>query len=152
MKCRYCAGTDSKVIDSRPTEDGSAIRRRRECINCGRRFTTYEKIEELPIMVVKRDGRREPYDSEKVRAGIRKACEKRPVAAAEQDKLVEDITREVYNTLASEISTTDIGEIVMKRLKTVDEVAYVRFASVYREVKDTQTFLAELQRLLAEKQ
>ena len=148
MKCRYCAGTDSKVIDSRPTEDGSAIRRRRECINCGRRFTTYEKIEELPIMVVKRDGRREPYDSEKVRAGIRKACEKRPVAAAEQDKLVEDITREVYNTLASEISTTDIGEIVMKRLKTVDEVAYVRFASVYREFKDTQTFLAELQRLL----
>ena len=112
MKCRYCAGTDSKVIDSRPTEDGSAIRRRRECINCGRRFTTYEKIEELPIMVVKRDGRREPYDSEKVRAGIRKACEKRPVAAAEQDKLVEDITREVYNTLASEISTTDIGEMV----------------------------------------
>ena len=150
MKCRYCAGTDSKVIDSRPTEDGSAIRRRRECINCGRRFTTYEKIEELPIMVVKRDGRREPYDSEKVRAGIRKACEKRPVAAAEQDKLVEDITREVYNTLASEISTTDIGEIVMKRLKTVDEVAYVRFASVYREFKDTQTFLAELQRLRAE--
>ena len=152
MKCRYCAGTDSKVIDSRPTADGSAIRRRRECINCGRRFTTYEKIEELPIMVVKRDGRREPYDSEKVRAGIRKACEKRPVAAAEQDKLVEDITREVYNTLASEISTTDIGEIVMKRLKTVDEVAYVRFASVYREFKDTQTFLAELQRLLDEKQ
>ena len=152
MKCRYCAGTDSKVIDSRPTEDGSAIRRRRECINCGRRFTTYEKIEELPIMVVKRDGRREPYDSEKVRAGIRKACEKRPVAAAEQDKLVEDITREVYNTLASEISTTDIGEIVMKRLKTVDEVAYVRLASVYREFKDTQTFLAELQRLLDEKQ
>ena len=152
MKCRYCAGTDSKVIDSRPTEDGSAIRRRRECINCGRRFTTNEKIEELPIMVVKRDGRREPYDSEKVRAGIRKACEKRPVAAAEQDKLVEDITREVYNTLASEISTTDIGEIVMKRLKTVDEVAYVRFASVYREFKDTQTFLAELQRLLDEKQ
>ena len=152
MKCRYCAGTDSKVIDSRPTEDGSAIRRRRECINCGRRFTTYEKIEELPIMVVKRDGRREPYDSEKVRAGIRKACEKRPVAAAEQDKLVEDITREVYNTLASEISTTDIGEIVMKRLKTVDEVAYVRFASVYREFKDTQTFLAELQRLRDEKQ
>ena len=152
MKCRYCAGTDSKVTDSRPTEDGSAIRRRRECINCGRRFTTYEKIEELPIMVVKRDGRREPYDSEKVRAGIRKACEKRPVAAAEQDKLVEDITREVYNTLASEISTTDIGEIVMKRLKTVDEVAYVRFASVYREFKDTQTFLAELQRLLDEKQ
>lgn len=152
MKCRYCAGTDSKVIDSRPTEDGSAIRRRRECINCGRRFTTYEKIEDLPIMVVKRDGRREPFDSEKIRSGIRKACEKRPVAAAEQDKLVEDITREVYNTLASEVSTATVGEIVMRQLKRIDEVAYVRFASVYREFKDTQTFLAELQRLLDEKQ
>jgi len=152
MKCRYCASTDSKVIDSRPTEDGSAIRRRRECINCGRRFTTYEKIEELPIMVVKRDGRREPFDSEKIRSGVRKACEKRPVAAADQDKLVEEINREVYNTLASEISTTAIGEIVMRKLKVVDEVAYVRFASVYREFKDTQTFLAELQRLLDEKQ
>lgn len=152
MKCRYCAGTDSKVIDSRPTEDGCAIRRRRECINCGRRFTTYEKIEDLPIMVVKRDGRREPFDSEKIRIGIRKACEKRPVSAAEQDKLVADITREVYNTLASEVSTTAIGEFVMQKLRTVDEVAYVRFASVYREFKDTQTFLLELQRLLDEKQ
>ena len=152
MKCRYCAGTDSKVIDSRPTEDGCAIRRRRECINCGRRFTTYEKIEDLPIMVVKRDGRREPFDSEKIRIGIRKACEKRPVSAVEQDKLVADITREVYNTLASEVSTTAIGEFVMQKLRTVDEVAYVRFASVYREFKDTQTFLSELQRLLDEKQ
>ena len=152
MKCRYCAGTDSKVIDSRPTEDGCAIRRRRECINCGRRFTTYEKIEDLPIMVVKRDGRREPFDSEKIRIGIRKACENRPVSAAEQDKLVADITREVYNTLASEVSTTAIGEFVMQKLRTVDEVAYVRFASVYREFKDTQTFLSELQRLLDEKQ
>ena len=142
MKCRYCAGTESKVIDSRPTEDGSAIRRRRECVNCGKRFTTYEKIEDLPVMVVKRDGRREPFDSEKIRSGIRKACEKRPIPAAVQDKLAEDISREVFNSLASEVSTSDIGEIVMQNLKKVDEVAYVRFASVYREFKDTETFLA----------
>jgi len=151
MKCRYCASIESKVIDSRPTEDGSAIRRRRECINCGKRFTTYEKIEEIPIMVVKRDGRREPFDSEKIRMGIRKACEKRPVAADAQDKLVEDVTREVFNTLASEVTTRDIGEILMRKLKDVDEVAYVRFASVYREFKDTQTFMKELQHLLDEK-
>ena len=151
MKCRYCASIESKVIDSRPTEDGSAIRRRRECINCGKRFTTYEKIEEIPIMVVKRDGRREPFDSEKIRIGIRKACEKRPIAADVQDKLVEDVTREVFNTLASEVTTRDIGEILMRKLKDVDEVAYVRFASVYREVKDTQTFMKELQHLLDEK-
>ena len=152
MKCRYCASTESKVIDSRPTEDGSAIRRRRECMNCGKRFTTYEKIEEIPIMVVKRDGRREPFDSDKIRIGIRKACEKRPVAADVQDKLVEDVTREVFNTLASEVTTRDIGEILMRKLKDVDEVAYVRFASVYREFKDTQTFMKELQHLLDEKQ
>ncbi len=152
MKCRYCASIESKVIDSRPTEDGSAIRRRRECMNCGKRFTTYEKIEEIPIMVVKRDGRREPFDSEKIRNRIRKACEKRPVAADVQDKLVEDVTREVFNTLASEVTTRDVGEIVMRKLKDVDEVAYVRFASVYREFKDTQTFMKELQRLLDEKQ
>ena len=151
MKCRYCASTDSRVIDSRPTEDGSAIRRRRECINCGKRFTTYEKIEEIPIMVVKRDGRREPFDSEKIRNGIRKACEKRPISADVQDKVVDDVSREVFNTLASEVTTRDIGEIVMKNLKDVDEVAYVRFASVYREFKDTQTFMKELQRLLDEK-
>ena len=151
MKCRYCASTESKVIDSRPTEDGSAIRRRRECINCGKRFTTYEKIEEIPIMVVKRDGRREAFDSEKIRNGIRKACEKRPVSADAQDRLVDEISREVFNTLASEVTTTDIGEIVMRKLKDVDEVAYVRFASVYKEFKDTQTFLQELQKLLDEK-
>ena len=151
MKCRYCGSTDSKVIDSRPTEDNSAIRRRRECLECGRRFTTYEKIEEIPIMVVKRDGRREPFDSAKIRSGIRKACEKRPISAAMQDKLVEDITRDVYNTLASEVSTASIGEIVMNNLKKVDEVAYVRFASVYREFRDVETFLAELQEIKDEK-
>mgnify|MGYP001421721078 FL=1 len=151
MKCRYCASTESRVIDSRPTEDGSAIRRRRECTNCGKRFTTYEKIEEIPIMVVKRDGRREQFDSEKIRIGIRKACEKRPIAADVQDRVVDDVSREVFNTLASEVTTRDIGEIVMRKLKDVDEVAYVRFASVYREFKDTQTFMKELQRLLDEK-
>ena len=144
MKCRYCGSTDSKVIDSRPTEDNSAIRRRRECLECGRRFTTYEKIEEIPIMVVKRDGRREPFDSAKIRSGIRKACEKRPISAALQDKLVEDITRDVYNTLASEVSTASIGEIVMNNLKKVDEVAYVRFASVYRDFKDIDEFIDEI--------
>ena len=151
MKCPFCGEQDSKVVDSRHSEDGLSIRRRRECVNCGKRFTTYEKIEDIPVMVVKRDGRREAFDSEKIRSGIRKACEKRPIPAAVQDKLVEDISREVFNSLASEISTSDIGEIVMQHLKKVDEVAYVRFASVYREFKDTQTFLAELQRLLDEK-
>ena len=151
MKCRYCASTDSKVIDSRPTEDGSAIRRRRECNNCGKRFTTYEKIEEIPIMVVKRDGRREQFDSEKIRSGIRKACEKRPISAEVQDKMVDDVTREIFNSLAGEVTTMDIGEIVMHHLKDVDEVAYVRFASVYKEFKDTETFMHELQRLLDEK-
>jgi transcriptional repressor NrdR len=151
MKCRFCASNDSKVIDSRPTEDGSSIRRRRECINCGKRFTTYEKIEEIPVMVVKRDGRREAFDGEKIRAGVRKACEKRPIAADVQDRLVEDIAREVFNTLASEVSSRDVGEIVMRQLKEVDEVAYVRFASVYREFKDTRTFMDELQMLLDEK-
>lgn len=151
MKCRYCGNLDSKVIDSRPSEDGSSIRRRRECLACGKRFTTYEKIEDIPIMVVKRDGRREPFDSEKIQIGIRKALEKRPVSAAVQDKLVEDITRDVNNTLASEVPSSEIGEIVMSNLKNVDEVAYVRFASVYREFKDTKTFMAELQRLLDEK-
>ena len=152
MKCRYCSCTESKVIDSRPTEDGSAIRRRRECMNCGKRFTTYEKIEEIPMMVVKRDGRREQFDSEKIRSGIRKALQKRPVSADVQDRLVDDISREVFNTLASEITSAELGEIVMRHLKAVDEVAYVRFASVYREFKDTETFMQELQTLLDEKQ
>ena len=152
MKCRYCGGTDSKVIDSRPNEDFSAIRRRRECIGCGRRFTTWERIEENPVMVVKRDGRREPFEREKVAAGIRKACEKRPISADTQNRMVDEICREVYNTNESEVSTRTVGELVMKQLRKVDEVAYVRFASVYREFKDTQTFMEELQRLLNEQQ
>ncbi len=150
MKCRYCQSTDSKVVDSRPTEDGTSIRRRRECISCGRRFTTYEKIEELPIMVIKKDGRRQPFDSEKILSGVRKACEKRPVPSAEMDKLVDDVEREVFNSLEQEIKSDAIGELVMARLKELDEVAYVRFASVYREFKDINTFMAELKQLLNE--
>jgi len=151
MKCRYCNCTDSKVVDSRPTDDGSAIRRRRECIACGKRFTTYEKIEELPIMVVKKDGTREPFDSNKILLGIRLACQKRPVSTADQDKLVNEVTREVFNTLEQEIPSAQIGELVMTGLKELDEVAYVRFASVYRQFKDINTFKKELERLLEEK-
>ncbi|MDO4544495.1 MAG: transcriptional regulator NrdR [Clostridia bacterium] len=151
MRCRYCSSLESKVIDSRPSEDGSSIRRRRECIGCGRRFTTFERIEENPIMVVKRDGRRELFDPEKIRTGIRKACEKRPIPAEVQNRMADEIVREVNNSLEAEISTLQLGELVMSKLKSVDEVAYVRFASVYREFKDTQTFMRELQRLLDEK-
>lgn len=150
MKCRYCQGTESKVIDSRPTEDGTAIRRRRECANCGRRFTTYEKIEEIPITVVKRDGAREPFKSDKILYGIQKACEKRPVSLAAQHELVEDVTRELFNSLEQEVTTIEIGELVMKRLKDLDEVAYVRFASVYRSFRDINTFMEELKTLLKE--
>ena len=151
MKCRFCQSLDSKVVDSRPAEDGTSIRRRRECINCGRRFTTYEKIEDIPVMVVKKDGRREAFDSSKVLMGIRKACEKRPVSAADQDRMVEEVTREVYNSLEQEVSTDKIGQLVMMRLKDVDEVAYVRFASVYREFKDLDTFMRELEKLKSQK-
>ncbi len=151
LKCRYCGNTDSKVIDSRPSEDGTSIRRRRECTKCGKRFTTFERIEENPLMVVKRDGRREPLSREKIASVIRKACGKRPISAEAQNKMVDDIVREASNTLASEISSARIGELVMKYLRQVDEVAYVRYASVYREFKDTQTFMEELQKLLNEK-
>ncbi|MCL2695809.1 MAG: transcriptional regulator NrdR [Clostridiales bacterium] len=151
MKCRYCAETESKVIDSRPSEDGLSIRRRRECLSCARRFTTFERIEEVPIMVVKRGGRREPFDMEKIRFGLRKACEKRPIPAEVQNHMADEIAREVYSLTEPEIPTSRLGELVMRKLKEVDEVAYVRFASVYREFKDTQTFMQELQRLLDEK-
>ena len=150
MKCRYCGNTDSKVIDSRPSEDGTSIRRRRECTKCGKRFTTFERIEENPMMVVKRDGRREPMEREKIATVIRKACGKRPISADVQNRMVDDIVREASNTLASEIPSSQVGELVMKYLRQVDEVAYVRFASVYREFKDTHTFMEELQKLLNE--
>lgn len=151
MKCRYCQSNESKVVDSRPTDDGTSIRRRRECINCGRRFTTYEKIEELPVMIVKKDGRREAFDSDKIRSGVRKACEKRPVSTADQDKLISDVEREVFNSLDQEVTSKYVGELVMSRLKQLDEVAYVRFASVHRQFKDINTFMAELKLLLDEK-
>ncbi len=150
MKCRYCSSTESKVVDSRPTEDGTSIRRRRECINCGKRFTTYEKIEEIPIMVIKKDGTREPFDSEKILSGVRKACEKRPVSTADMEFLVDNVVREVFNSLEQEVKSEAIGEMVMSRLKDLDEVAYVRFASVYRQFKDINTFMNELKILLGE--
>lgn len=151
MKCRFCQSADSKVVDSRPADDGASIRRRRECINCSKRFTTYEKVEDIPMMVIKKDGRREAFDSEKILMGVRKACEKRPVSALDQDRLVEDVTKDIYNSLEQEISSDTIGELVMNRLKDLDEVAYVRFASVYRQFKDINTFMEELKLLLGEK-
>lgn len=150
MKCRYCLSTESKVVDSRPTEDGTSIRRRRECMNCSKRFTTYEKIEEIPIMVIKKDGSREPFNSEKILSGVRRACEKRPVSISDMEALVDSVARDVFNSLEQEIKSEDIGEKVIVRLKKLDEVAYVRFASVYRQFKDINTFMNELKLLLGE--
>ncbi|MDD3243226.1 MAG: transcriptional regulator NrdR [Eubacteriales bacterium] len=148
MKCIYCSSTDSKVVDSRPTEDGLSIRRRRECVVCGKRFTTYEKVESPMILVVKKDGRRESFDVEKIRHSLIKACEKRSVGMEQIDAVVGRIERRVYNTLDQEISSRDIGEMVMEELRQLDEVAYVRFASVYRQFKDINTFRDELNKLL----
>jgi len=150
MKCMYCNCTDSRVVDSRPTEEGNAIRRRRECENCGRRFTTYEKVDTVLLLVIKKDNRREPFDAEKIRRGIVKACEKRPVPLAEIDKLVREIEMQTYNTLEQEITTTQIGEMVMEGLRSLDEVAYVRFASVYRQFRDIHSFMEELTQLLVD--
>ena len=141
MKCMYCGFMESKVVDSRPSEDGRNIRRRRECLNCGRRFTTYEYIETTPILVVKNDGTRQPFDANKIRNGIISSCEKRPVALHEIDKLVSDIEKRVYNTLEQEIHSSKIGEYVMDGLKELDQVAYIRFASVYRQFRDVTTFI-----------
>ena len=147
MKCIYCNCTESRVVDSRPTEDG-AIRRRRECEGCQRRFTTYEKIEMLPLLVVKKDKRREPFDSAKVRSGVVKACEKRPVALAEIEKLVRSVEMNVWKQPEQEVTTEQIGQMVMDSLKELDEVAYIRFASVYRQFTDVESFMEELQQLL----
>ena len=141
MKCMYCGYTESKVIDSRSADDGNSIRRRRECLNCGRRFTTYETIETTPVLVVKNDGTRQPFDPSKIRNGIIKSCEKRPVAIHDIDKLVADIEKKVYNTLEHEIPSSKIGEYVMDGLKELDQVAYIRFASVYRQFRDVTTFI-----------
>ena len=151
MKCIYCGFLEIKVVDSRPTDEGSSIRRRRECLSCKKRFTTYEKIDSLPLLVVKKDGERVPFDSDKIKIGIIKACEKRPVPMQEIETLVLNIEKAIFNSLRQEISTKEIGELVMKGLKDLDDVAYVRFASVYKEFKDVDTFMQELQRLLEEK-
>lgn len=148
MKCMYCGCIDSKVIDSRTSEDGTSIRRRRECINCGRRFTTYETVENTPIFVIKSGGARQAFDPNKIKAGIIKACEKRPVPASEIDKLVSEIQKKIYNSLVQEISSKEIGEMVCEGLKDVDEVAYVRFASVYRSFTDTSSFMKELEKMV----
>lgn len=151
MKCVYCNCTQSRVIDSRQSEDGVVIRRRRECEDCGRRFTTYEKIDSAPLMVVKKDKRRQPFDAQKLRLGIIKACEKRPVALKDIDTLVRDIEMQAYSGYEQEIASQALGEMVMEGLKRLDEVAYVRFASVYRQFRDIQTFMDELNKLLMER-
>lgn len=150
MRCQYCNCTESKVIDSRPTEEGNSIRRRRECVGCGRRFTTYEKIEQLPLMVVKRDGRREPFDATKIKGGILHACEKLPVSMQQIDAMTARIEQSAYASMEGEISSQRIGDMVMAELKAINDVAYVRFAAVYRKFTDLGTFMDELQKLVNE--
>lgn len=150
MKCLYCENSESKVIDSRPTDEGSVIRRRRECLSCGKRFTTYEKVERTPVLVKKKDGRRESFDSEKIRNGLLRACEKRPIGIEQVDSIVDDIEKQIHNSLEREISSGKIGEMIMAKLKELDGVAYVRFASVYRQFTDLDSFRLELETLLNE--
>ncbi len=151
MKCQFCNCADSRVVDSRPTDDGNSIRRRRECINCGRRFTTYEKIEQQQLLVIKKDQSRELFDPQKIRNGIIAACHKRPVSAAEIEKIVSSVEQLAYNSLQEEITTRQIGESVMESLKKLDDVAYIRFASVYRQFTDLPTFMQEMARVLEER-
>ncbi|MCI5688326.1 transcriptional regulator NrdR [Anaerovoracaceae bacterium 42-11] len=151
MKCPYCENPDTKVIDSRPTEEGHAIRRRRGCEKCGKRFTTYEKVEESIIMIIKKDGRRESFDRNKVMNGIVKACEKRPVSMADIERIVSEIERGLNNLMEKEVDSTFIGELIMEQLKKLDEVAYVRFASVYRQFTDVNTFIKEIEKLIGNK-
>ena len=148
MKCPYCDKVDTKVIVSRPTEEGHAIRRRRECDECGRRFTTYEKVEETMLMVVKKDGRREAFDRNKILNGIIKACEKRPVSMAQMEGIADEIEKNISNSMKKEVESYNIGELIMNLLKDVDEVAYVRFASVYRQFTDVSTFIKEIEKLI----
>lgn len=151
MKCQICNCTESRVVDSRPTDDGNSIRRRRECLNCGRRFTTYEKIEAQQLLVIKKDNSRELFDPKKLRAGIIAACHKRPVTAADIEGIVISVEQLACNNLQQEITTTQIGEMVMEALRKLDEVAYVRFASVYRQFTDIPSFMTELSRLVSER-
>lgn len=152
MKCPFCDYYETRVVDSRPTDEGQAIRRRRECIRCSKRFTTYEKIEGIPLIIIKKDGNREPYDRNKVLNGILKACEKRPVPLSTIEGTVDEIERALYNSMEKEVTSQHIGEIIMNKLKNMDEVAYVRFASVYRQFKDINTFMEELKKLLNEEE
>ena len=151
MKCPYCNHPDTRVIDSRPAEDGSAIRRRRSCDECGKRFTTYEKVETIPLIIIKKDNNREQYNRSKIERGIIRACYKRPVSAEAIQKTVERIEIKIFNLEAKEVSSTDVGEIVMDELKELDEVAYVRFASVYRELKDVNTFMDEIKKMMLDR-
>ena len=151
MKCIYCNSTDSRVVDSRAADDNTSIRRRRICNSCGKRFTTYERIEEIPVVVIKRDGSRQSFHGEKILAGIKKACEKRPIPISLQNKLADDIIREILNTVEEqEVPTSIIGEIVMRKLKEIDEVSYIRFACVHRQFKDINTFMEELSAMIQE--
>ena len=149
MKCPFCGHQEDKVVDSRSSSDGVAIRRRRECLRCGKRFTTYEHVEEQPLMIIKKDGRREPFDRHKLLAGLVKACEKRPVSMDDLEQLVDELERELSQHFEREAPSREVGERVMKRLHALDPVAYVRFASVYREFKDVEQFMRELKELLA---
>ncbi|MBQ6550651.1 MAG: transcriptional repressor NrdR [Lachnospiraceae bacterium] len=148
MRCPFCNSEDTKVIDSRPAEEQNAIRRRRECVNCAKRFTTYERLETFPLMVIKKDQSREPYDREKAEAGIRLACHKRPVSVEQVSAILDDLESQLFNTGRMEVPSSMIGEIIMSRLYDTDAVAYVRFASVYREFKDVDTFAQEITKLL----
>ena len=147
MKCPYCGCEDSKVIDSRSTDDGKSIRRRRECTSCGKRFTTFETIELLPFLVIKRDGTRQMYERIKLKNGIVRSCEKRPISMAQIDKIVDNVEKALYNSLEAEIPSSKIGDLVMEQLKQVDEIAYVRFAVVYRQFKDVEILFSELNKL-----
>ena len=151
MKCPYCAHPESKVVDSRPSDEGASIRRRRECLACHKRFTTYETMESLPLVVIKKDGSRQTFDKSKLLNGMIRACEKRPVPYHMLEEMVNEIEQVLQNKMEREISSSEVGELVMERLKKIDEVAYVRFASVYRQFKDIGTFMTELNKLLAEK-
>lgn len=151
MKCPFCGFYETKVVDSRPTDEGRTIRRRRECSKCGKRFTTYEKMEETPLIVVKKDNTREAFNREKILSGIVRACEKRPVTVKQMDDIVDNVEAMLQNAMNREVASTEIGEIVMKALKDIDEVSYVRFASVYRQFRDLNSFMEEVKKILDEK-
>ena len=148
MKCPFCGKENTRVIDSRPADEGGSIRRRRQCDECGKRFTTYEKVETIPLVVIKKDNIREPYDRSKIESGVFRSCHKRPISANDINKLIDEVETEIFSREEKEIPSDEIGEIVMDKIKDLDDVAYVRFASVYREFKDVNTFMSELKKML----